>query len=121
MIRAVDHHELLRLRRPRVELADVFERTQLVTLAVNEELRLHAARDRLEIVAADRRGDGDERRHSRVLSTDGQRYPRAEGHARRPHLRPRIVSLHVVECGPEVVHLAGTVREAPGARARATE
>ena len=42
MVGCVDHDELLRLAGTRVELAHLFQRTNLVSLAVHEELRLLA-------------------------------------------------------------------------------
>src|SRR5258705_505969 len=42
MIRAVDHDELFRVGRARVELAHVFQRADFIALAVNEEFWFRA-------------------------------------------------------------------------------
>src|SRR5581483_11629582 len=78
MIRGVDHDELLRFLRAGVQRLDVAQRTDLVALAVDEELRLGRRRDRFEIVARHRRRDADERRDARVGRADRQRDVRSE-------------------------------------------
>ena len=121
MIRRVDDDELLWLGAAGVELAHLLEREQLVALAVDEELCLRAARDRLEVVVRQRRRDADERRHARIVGADGQRDVGAERHAAGPLLRVRIPIAHEIERGAKVVHLAKTVAEAAGAGAGAAE
>ena len=53
-------------RGARVELAHLLERTDLVALAVDEELGVCARRHRIEVVAIDRHGDADEGPDARV-------------------------------------------------------
>src|SRR5476651_1375405 len=81
MIRAVDDDELFRIRGARVERAHVLEKTELVELALDEELVLRALRGRVEVVACDRRADGDQRRDARIPGADTERDPRSERHA----------------------------------------
>src|SRR6266850_6491605 len=121
MIRTVDDDELLRLGAPRVELAHLVERTNFVALALDEELRLRAAGDRLEVIPRDRQRDADERRHARIFGADPQRDERAERHAGGPELRARIPLAHEIQRRAKVVHLARSVAETARARAGAAE
>src|SRR5476649_2164298 len=121
MIRGVDDNELLRFRGARIERAHVLQEAQLVELALDEEFRLRAARDGVEVVARDRRRDPDERRHARILRADRHRDPRAERHPAGPQRRAGILRLHVVERRAEVVLLAGAVGECAPTGAGAAE
>src|SRR3954453_21494289 len=85
VIGCIDHHELFRLVRPRVELADVLERADFIALAVDEELRFRARGDRPEVVAVHRDGDADQQVDTRILGPHRQRDPRAERHSSCPH------------------------------------
>ena len=109
MVGAVDDDEFFRLGGARVEGAHLSQRAQFVELALNEKLRLRAPLDRTEIVARQRRGNADERRHAWILGADRQRDPGSERHAADPEQRAGILLLHVVERGAEVVRLARAV------------
>src|SRR5213593_266735 len=106
MIRSVDDHELFRFATARVEGAHRFLGTDLVALAVYEELRLRAPRHRLEVVARHRQRDADERGDARIVGAYRQGDPRAERHAAGPHRRGRMARLHEGEPGPEILRLA---------------
>src|SRR5436190_8826155 len=119
MIGRIDHDELLRLLGTRVELADVLERTDLVALAVDEELRLRAAQDGIPVSPCYRHRDADERRDARILGADAHANPRSERHPAGPHPRGRISAVHEIEAGAKIVHLAGSVAEGAGTFSRA--
>src|SRR5881394_1827702 len=108
MIGRIDHDELLRLLGTRVELADVLERTDLVALAVDEELRLRAAQDGIPVSPCYRHRDADAHAN-----------PRSERHPAGPHPRGRISAVHEIEAGAKIVHLAGSVAEGAGTFSRA--
>src|SRR4029077_21049678 len=78
VIGGVDDHELLRIRRARVERLHVLEGTPFVALALDEELRLRARADGFEVVVRQRGADPYERRDARIGRAGVERDPGAE-------------------------------------------
>ena len=89
--------------------------------AVDDELRFHGYLHRRELVAVDRRRDGDEGADARVGGAGRRGDIRAEGEAGGPHLQRRILSGQVIHRGAEVVHLASPLVPGAGAAAYAAE
>src|SRR5206468_10372735 len=87
MVCRVDDDELLGVLATRVELLHILQWAELVAFALNEELRLRAAANRLEIVTSERWRDADERRDVWIACAHCERDPGAERKARRPERR----------------------------------
>src|SRR5262249_18885408 len=106
MVGAIDDDKLLRIVRACVELLHVFQRAELVALALNEELRLVARPHVVEIEPCHRRRNSDERRYTVVFTADRERPPGAERHAGRPQPDIRIARPHERHGGATVVELS---------------
>src|SRR5207237_8272941 len=94
----------------RGESAQVFDRAELVALALYEQERLAALLDEGEVVVAlldaDGRADAYEVADARVLRPDFEADARAEGEAREEEVRRRIVLGQIVERHARVFLLA---------------
>ena len=82
VIRVLDDGQLLRLGDLRIEAADVAQRNQLVTIAVDEELGKAGFLDRAEVELVHGQADAEEQLDARIVQPDVPRDPRAEREAR---------------------------------------
>ena len=102
----IDHDQLLRLQELRIEFADCLEGDHLVFLAVDDELWLRRLLHGREIVAIDRRRNGDQGTHAVVGRPCGQRHVGTERGAGRPDLDAGVAGGREIDGRTEVVLFA---------------